>query len=98
MAGPNSPISRENIERPAISSAVDCMIASRSRSSPVRPARAVAVSAATAAMWRASIGSTRGAMAGAMVRRWCFQSSPSLSSSPLPVIGRRMRIDAGLRW
>ena len=45
----------------------------------------------------ASTGNIRGANAGAMVRRCSFQSSPELSSSPLPVIGRRMRIDAGER-
>ena len=40
---------------------------------------------------------TRGASAGAMVRRCSLQSSPSLSSKPAPVIGRRMRIEARVR-
>ncbi len=50
-----------------------------------------------ATIWRASIGITRGPSAGAMVRRCSFQASPSLSRSPSPVIGRRMRIEAGER-
>ena len=80
-----------------MSSARFCMAASRSTGSLVCAASAAIASSAQATMWRASIGMVRGASAGAMVRRWCRQSSPSLSSSPLPVIGRRMRIEAGER-
>ena len=73
------------------------MIASRSTASPDRSANRLRASSVTEAMWRASIGITRGAKAGATVRRCSFQSSPSLSSSPSPVIGRRIRIEAGER-
>ena len=36
----------------------------------------------------------RGASAVATVRRWTFHASPSLSNMPLPVSGRRIRIEA----
>ena len=97
IADPYCRVSSENIERPAMSSARFCMAASRSIGWLVcAPSTAIA-SRAQVTMWRASTGRVRGASDGAMVRRCSRQSSPSLSSRPLPVIGRRMRIDAGER-
>ncbi len=67
------------------------------RVSIARPRAGRRAASAALATWRASSGMLRGAKAGATVRRWCFQSSPSLSNRPLPSSGRRMRIVARVR-
>ena len=92
---PNAPISSENIDRPAISRAADCISCKRERSiaAPAKrrsPAQRLQCGGPAFEI-------TRGAIAGAMVRRWCRQLSPSMSSTPYPVIGRRMRMTADVR-
>ena len=89
-------ISSENIDRPAISSAVRCI--SGNRSTSVRPASRSAQATASVATWLVSTGMERGARVGAMVRRWCRQAAPSLSSKPSPNSGANTRCEiAGRR-
>ena len=73
MSSPYCAISSENIDCPAMSSVSVCIAPSRSTGASAAACRSAIATCVRAAMWRASIGITRGASAGAMVRRWWRQ-------------------------